>query len=90
MRRTARFFTASLVLATALAAAPAEYRIIAPDGVKDHNPSPNLTEKDIGWLNLSEFYENQHGALFARFDQGYWLEIIFFTFKYGPQQRWGV
>jgi len=55
-----------------------------------NKPGGDLTEKDIAWKEFTNFFEQEHGYMIARFDQGYWLFLTIFTFKYGPQQRWGV
>lgn len=78
-----------LVVFTTVAITNDEYRILRPEG--DHNhPGGDLKEKDLGWPELTEFFENEHTFLLARLDQGYWFFLQIFSFKYGPQMLWGV
>lgn len=65
------------------------YQPVSVTGDYD-NPGGGVSEREIAWNRFENFFENEHCYLIARLEQGYWFFLTIFTFKYGPQQRWGI
>jgi len=54
------------------------------------NPGQGVTNQSLAWTKMKTFFGNEHVFLLSRLDQGYWIFIQIFTFKYGPSQRYGI
>lgn len=80
---------ACLALLAVTVSSDEPFRIISPSGDYD-NPGGGVSDKAGAWHKHKFFFENEHNFMMARLDQGYWLIYVVFTFKYGPQQRWGI
>ena len=88
-KREKWIFVLLLGLGLLSVAADSQYKSVEITGDWAHKPV-GLTDKDIAWKNFTGFFENEHVFMLARLDEGYWFVGMIFTFKYGPQRRWGL
>lgn len=64
-------------------------RLVNSTGDFEH-PGQGVTNQSLAWTKMQTFFGNEHIFLLSRLDQGYWMFIQIFTFKYGPSQKYGV